>query len=85
MKLLRVRGVRPPRRAVIPDALERQHQARADVNGGEGAVDRPPRIRLIDHAAKKRLVELRELQHIRTVKDHTLQFAEHWPSFHGLC
>ena len=36
VKLLRVRGVRPPRRAVTPDALERQHQARADVNGGEG-------------------------------------------------
>ena len=85
VKLLWVRGVRPPRRAVILDALEPQHQARADVQGREDAADRPPRIRLIDHTAKKRLVELRKLQHIRTVKDHTLQLAEHRPSFHELC
>jgi hypothetical protein len=83
VKLLWVRGVRPPRRAVILDTLERQHQARVDVKGREGAVDRPTRIRLIDHTAKKRLVELRKLQHIRTVKDHALQLAEHPPSLHG--
>jgi hypothetical protein len=85
VKLLRVRGVRPPRRAVILDTLERQYLARVDVKSREGAVDRPTRIRLIDHTAKKRLIELRKLRHIRTVKDHTLQLAEHRPSFHGLC
>ncbi len=53
------------------------------MKGREGAVDRPARIGLIDHTAKKRLVELRELQRIRTIKDHTLQLAEHRPSFHG--
>jgi hypothetical protein len=84
VKLLRVPGVRPPRRAVILDTLEGQYQARADVQGRKGAADRPPQIRLVDYAAKKGLVEPGKLEHISTVKDHALQLAEHRPSLHEL-
>jgi hypothetical protein len=81
VKLLRVRGVRPPRCAVILDALERQYEARADVQGREVAADRPPRIRLVDHTAEKRPVELCQSRHVRTVQDHALQLADHRSSF----
>jgi hypothetical protein len=81
VKLLRVRGVRPPRRAVTLDALERQCEARADVKGREAAADRPPLIRLVDHTAEKRPVEVRQFQSIRTVQHHALQLASHRSSF----
>ena len=82
MELLRVRGVRPPRRTVIRHLLEREYQARVDMQGRKVAADRPPRIRPVDRAAKKRLVELREFRHVRAVKDHALQLAEHQAPSH---
>jgi len=46
-----------------------------------GDLDVQVKLRLIDHTPNKRLIEQRKLQHVRTVKDHALQLAEHRPSF----
>ncbi len=77
MELLRVRAVRPPRRPVILDALERKYQARARVKGREVVTDCPPAIGLVDRTAEERLVEPSEFKDIRTVQNHALQLADH--------
>ena len=81
MKLLRARGVRPPRRSVVLHTLEPEHKARGGVKGREVVVDRPPRIGLVDPAAQERLIEPREFQNIRAVQNHALQPADHRKSF----
>jgi hypothetical protein len=82
VKLLRVRGVRPPWRSVVLHALEREHEARAGMKGRKVVADRPPGIGLIDHATQERLVEPREFQNVRAIQNHALQPADHRKSFH---
>ena len=60
MKLLRVVGVRPPRSPVVGHALEREYEAKIRVKRREVVTDCPPEIRLVDCAAKKRLIEAGE-------------------------
>jgi hypothetical protein len=73
VKLLRVRGVWPPWRAMIQSRHEEW----------KGAADRPAWIRLVDHTSEKLPIEPRELERIGTVKDHALKPAEHRPSLHA--
>jgi hypothetical protein len=77
VKLLRVAGVGPPRSPVVGHALERQYEAKTRVKRREVVTDCPPVIRLVDRAAKKRLVEAGEFCDIRTVQNHTLKPADH--------
>ena len=77
MKLLRVRAVRPPRRAVVLHALKREHKAGSEVEGREVVADGPPGIWLIDRPASQRLVETAELADVRAVQDYALQLADH--------
>jgi hypothetical protein len=76
VELLRMGGIRPPRGDVAVDGLERQYRARGRVESRPAIADRPPRIRMIDAAAKQRAIEFRELSRIRAVQHHAFQGRE---------
>lgn len=77
VELLGVSSLRPPRRPMAFHALEGQHQTTVDVERRPALAKRPPRIWLVHHAAKKRLVEPGQLNDIGTVQHHTLQLGDH--------
>jgi hypothetical protein len=59
VELLWIGGIRPPRGDVAVDGLERHHRARERVESRPAVADRPPRIRMIDAAAKQGAIEFR--------------------------
>jgi hypothetical protein len=77
MKLLRMRDVRPLRRAVIRHPLEPEHEARGGVKARKVVADCPPGIGLVDDTTEERLIEKRKFQRIRAVQNHALQLADH--------
>jgi hypothetical protein len=77
VKLLRTSGVRPPRRLMIIHALESEHEPAVGVERRPRVIERPPRIRPIHLATKKRLVEPGQLNDIGAVQHHTLQVGDH--------
>jgi hypothetical protein len=77
VELLRAGGVRPPRRLMISHLLERQHHPTVQVERRPAVTQRPPRIRLIQRTAKKRLVEPGQFRYIGAIQHHTLQLGSH--------
>jgi hypothetical protein len=66
----------PARRDIGIDGLERQHLTGGRVKSRPAIAERPPRIWLIDAAAKQRPVERRELFRIGTVQHDAFQGRE---------
>lgn len=77
VELLGAGGVQPLRRLMVLHALEGQHEPSISVESRPAFAERPPRIRLVHHAAEKRLVELGQLSNIGTVQHDTLQLRDH--------
>ena len=76
VELLWVGGIRPPRGDVAVDGLERHYRARGRVESRPAIADRPPRIRMIDAAAKQGAIEFREFSRIRAVQHDAFQGRE---------
>jgi hypothetical protein len=84
VKLLGTSGVRPPRRLMITHALEGEHEPAVGVERRPRVVERPPRIRPVHLATKKRLVEPGQLNDIGAVQHHTLKIGDHEGSLNPL-
>jgi uncharacterized protein len=77
VKLLRARGVRPLRRAIVLHVLEGQHHPPIEVQRRPAVIERPPWIRLIQHTAQQRLVEPGQFAGISAIQHDTLQLGGH--------
>jgi hypothetical protein len=72
-----VASVRPLRWLVMFDLLEGQNEPVVEVERRPAVVHRPPRVRLIQHTAEKRLVEPGQFEDIGAIQDDTLQSGSH--------
>jgi hypothetical protein len=77
VELLRAGGVRPPRRLMVLHLLEGQHDPAVEVERRPVVTQRPPRIRLIQSAAEKRLVKPGQFPDIGAIQHDTLQLGSH--------
>jgi hypothetical protein len=73
VELLWMWRVQPARRDVVVDGLERQHLPGGRVKSRPAIADGPPRIRLVDGAAKQGAVERRELSRIGSIQHDAFQ------------
>jgi hypothetical protein len=83
VELLRASRIRPSWLLVVRYPLETQHEPRVEVERRPVHAERPPGIRLVDHAAQECLVEPREFQGIGAVQHHALQVGDHDCSSQG--
>ena len=77
VELLRADGVRPARRLMPCHLLEGKHHPVIEVKRRPVVIERPPRVRLVQHAAEKRVVEPGQLPGIRAVQHDALQPSDH--------
>jgi hypothetical protein len=63
VELLRTGRIGPLRRLMVIHPLEGQHHPAVEVERRPAVTERPPRIRLIQHAAEKRLIKPRQRLH----------------------
>jgi hypothetical protein len=77
VELLRAAGVRPQRRLMPFHLLEGQYEPAVKVERRPAVTERPPRIRLIQRTAEKRLVKPGQLPDIGAIQHHTLQLGSH--------
>jgi hypothetical protein len=82
VELLGVFRLRPSRRSVVGDLLERQDQPGVGVQGGELLAHGPPPVRAVHLTAEQFAIELRQIDGVRAVQDNALYIADQRFTFH---